>query len=67
MSYSVGHRHGLDPKLLWLCQAAAAPIPPIAQELPYAIGAALKSKSKTEQNKTKQKTLKNNKTPQTKF
>ena len=37
--------------LLWLWQAAVAPIRPQAWELPYATGAALKSK----QNKTKQK------------
>jgi len=53
MSCGVGHRHGLDPALLWLLHrlVAAAPIPPLTWELPYAIGIALKTK----QNKTKQK------------
>ena len=42
----VGHRCGLDPTLLWLwCRPeAAAPIQPLAWELPYASGAALKNK-----------------------
>ena len=46
MSYDVGRRCGLDPTLLWLWLwlAAAAPIQPLAWELPYAAGAALKSK-----------------------
>ena len=40
----VGRRCGLDPMLLWLwCRpAAAAPIPPLARELPYATGVTLK-------------------------
>ena len=44
----VGCRCGLDPALLWLwCRlAAAAPISPLAWELPYAAGGALKSKRK---------------------
>ena len=44
MSYGVGHRHGWDPKLLWLWgrPAAAAPIQPLAEELPYVQGVALK-------------------------
>ena len=48
VSYGVGRRGGLDPKLLWLwCRlAAVAPIRPLARELPYAICAALKSKKK---------------------
>ena len=43
MSCGVGHRHGLDPVLLWLwCRpAASAPIGPLAWEPPYAVGAAL--------------------------
>ena len=46
MSCGVGHREGWDPELLWLwCRlAAAAPIQLVAWELPYASGAALKSK-----------------------
>ena len=45
MSYGVGRRFGLDPVLLWLWgrSAAAAPIRPLAWELPCA---ALKSKKK---------------------
>ena len=44
MNCGVGHRHGLDPVLLWLwCrQTAAAPIEPLAWELPYAVSVALK-------------------------
>ena len=38
----------LDPELLWLWyrQAAAALIEPLAWELPYALGAALKKKKR---------------------
>ena len=48
MSCSILHRCGLNPALLWLwCRpTAAAPIRPLAWELPYASGAALKSKKK---------------------
>jgi len=48
VSCSVGRRHGLDPKLLWLWHrpAAAALIQPLAWEPPYAVGVALKSKKK---------------------
>ena len=48
MSYGVGHRHGSDPSLLWLwCRSAAtAPIRPLARELPYAAGVALKKERK---------------------
>ena len=44
MSCGVGHRRGSDPALLWLwCRlAATALIRPLAWELPYAMGAALK-------------------------
>ena len=59
MSCGVGHTCGSDLALLWLWRrlAAAAPIQPLAWDLPYATGVALKSK-KTKQNKkpTKQKT-----------
>ena len=56
MSCGAGHRCGSDPVLLWLwCRpAAAALIQPVAWELPYAMGAALKkkkSKQKTDQYK----------------
>ena len=40
MSYGIGHRHSLDPAWLW--PAAAAPIRPLACELPYAVDVALK-------------------------
>jgi len=53
VSCSVGSRCGSDPVLLWLWPAAIAPIRPLVWELPYAASAALKSKTK--QNKTKQK------------
>ena len=48
MSCGVGRRRGLDPTLLWLwCRpAAVALIRPLAWELPYAAGAALKRKKK---------------------
>ena len=43
MSYGVGCRHGLDLALLclWCRLATAAPIQPLAWELPYAVGVAL--------------------------
>ena len=44
MSYGVGHRCGLDPALLWCRPAAVASIQPLAWELSYAMGVALKSK-----------------------
>jgi len=48
MSCDVGCRHSSDPALLWLwCRlAAAAPIRPLALELPYAMDAALKRQRK---------------------
>ena len=48
MSYSVGCRQGLDPALLWLWYrlAAIALIRPLAWELPYAAGEALKKEKK---------------------
>ena len=44
MSCGVGCRHSSDTALLWLWRrpAAAAKIQPLAWELPYATGAALK-------------------------
>ena len=50
MSCGVGHRCSLDPALLWLwCRpAAVGPIRPLAWELPYAVGKALKRKKKKE-------------------
>ena len=48
MSCGVGHRHGLDPALLWLWYrpAAVAVIRPLAWEPPCAVGAALKTQNK---------------------
>ena len=50
MVCGVGHRWSSDSEWLWLwCRlAAAAPIGPLAWELPYATGAALKKKKKKE-------------------
>ena len=44
MSCGVGHRCGRNLVLLWLWlwPAAVAPVQPLARELPYAAGAALK-------------------------
>ena len=56
MSCGVGDKLGLDLAWLWLWlwrrPAAVAPIRPLAWEPPYAVGAALKKKTK---NKTKKK------------
>ena len=48
MSYGVGRRGSSDLALLWLWHrsAAAAPTGPLAWELPYAVGAALKIQKK---------------------
>ena len=58
MGCGVGRRRGSDLALLWLWlwPAATAPIRPLAQEPPFAAGAALKKDkkiNKTKQNKTK--------------
>ena len=47
MSYSVDWRHGLDMVLqcVWHTPSATAPVRPLAWELPYATGEALKKKS----------------------
>ena len=52
MNCGVGCRHSLDPASLWLCYrlAAVAAVRPLAWELPYAAGVALKSR-KTEKQK----------------
>ena len=56
MSWGVGHRRGSD-LLLWLCRrpVAAAPTQPLAWELPYAMGLALKSKKKKKKKKKEKK------------
>ena len=48
MSCGGGHRCSSDPALLWLWYRLAATIPtrPLAWELPYAVGVALKRKKK---------------------
>ena len=55
MSCGIGHRCHLDPVFLWLwCRpAAAVPIRPLAWDLTYAAGAALKKKTKREEKKEK--------------
>ena len=52
MSCGVDHRHGLDPRLLWLwCRLVAiTPVGPLVWEPPHARGAALKIQ-KTEKKK----------------
>ena len=42
MNCGIGHKCGLDPKLLWLWPAAAAPTGPLAWKLPYGADEALK-------------------------
>ena len=42
MSCGVGHRRDLDLAWLWHRPAATGPIRPLAWELPYAVGVALK-------------------------
>ena len=53
MSCGMGHRHGLDPTLLWLWRRPAATtlIRPLAWELSYAAGAALKRKKERKKEK----------------
>ena len=46
MSCGVGRRRSSDPVLLWLWYRLAALIRPLAWELPYAAGAALKNQKK---------------------
>ena len=48
MRYSVVHRHGSDPELLWLWRrpAAIALLRILAWEPPYATGAALEKTKK---------------------
>ena len=66
MSCGIGHTHSLDPVLLWLwCRpAATARIQPLAWEIPYAVGTALKRKKKKKKNTNSHKYLQinNNKT-----
>ena len=48
MTCGIGHSRSSDPALLWVwCRpAAAAPVQPLAWELPCATGVALKKKKK---------------------
>ena len=46
VSCGVGHGCGSDLALLWYRLAAPAPVGPLAWELPYAMGAALKKAKK---------------------
>ena len=48
MSCGIGHRRILDPQVPWLWRrrVATAPIRPLACELPYAAGVALRRKKK---------------------
>ena len=64
MSCGAGRRQGSDPTLLWLWRRleATALIRPLAWELPYAVGAALKrqkTKDKKKKKKEKKKWLHN--------
>ena len=54
MSCGVGRRRSFDPALLWQWSrpAAVVLIPPLAWELPYAVGMALKSKQNPKKEKT---------------
>ena len=53
VSCGIGCRHGLDLVLLWLWRrpTAVVPIGPLAWELPYASGTALKTKDKKKKKK----------------
>ena len=58
MSCGVDHRCGSDPMLLWHRHAAAAPkFDPIAWELPYAKGAALKGQINNKKLKVNKKNI----------
>ena len=66
MSCGVGRRCGSDPGLLWLwCRpAATAPNLPLAWELPYATGAALKRlKKKKKKKKRRERDMKQSARP----
>ena len=57
MSCGVGHRHSLDPELLWLWHrlAATAAIGPLAWEPPYAMGTALKRQKEKKRKKERKR------------
>ena len=56
MSCGVGHRHNLDPALLWLWHRPVAidPIRPLAWEPPYATGVVLRRPKTDKQTKKRQ-------------
>ena len=57
MSCGVGHRHGSDPMLLWLWRRLAdtALIQPLAWEIQYAVGVALKRQKKKKLKKERER------------
>ena len=55
MSCGVGHRGGSDPVLLWLSQAATAPIRPLSWEPSCAAGMAQEMAKKKKDQKKKKK------------
>ena len=59
MNCGVGHRCGSDPVLLWLWTrpAAAAPIQPLAWELPYAADVALKRPKKKREKRASEREI----------
>ena len=61
MSCNVGSRCGFDLALLWLWlwlrPATADPIQPLAWELPYVMGAVLKTKNKKQKTKKREKPI----------
>ena len=56
MSCGVGRRHGLDSVLLWLWRrpVAMTPIQPLAWELQYTVGVALKRQKTKEKKRVKE-------------
>ena len=59
VSCGIGCRHGSDPALLWWWRkpAAAALLQPLALELPYAAGVALKSQKKKKNNSKREEII----------
>ena len=59
VSCGVGRRCGLGPVLLWLWYRleATAPVGPLALELPYATGVALKRQKKKKKERKKEKEI----------
>ena len=51
-SCGVGSRHSSDPTLLWLWHRSAASIRPLAWELSYVMGGALKRRKKKKEKLT---------------